>query len=112
MAKHSGGKQTGGVVRPGVRSGPPRTNIISPAGVSQIGTAVDPKAVERLQRGTGPAVAMGNALATNVGKGGVGTGRTIHKTGGQGTHGPVDRGEPRPEGRDILREFGPDRRKV
>jgi len=121
MAKHSGGKQTGGVVRPGVRSGPPRANVISPGGVSQLGAHVGNHTErgtvrgarpEPLQRGTMPAVPMGNALATNVGPGGVGTGRTVMRSGSQSTHGPVASGEPRPQSRDILREFGPDRRKV
>jgi hypothetical protein len=120
MAKHNG-RQTGGVVRPGVRSGPPRANIISPGGVSELGAHVGNHTTEGtirgakpqpLQRGTMGAVPLGNAVATNVGKGGVGTGRTVYARGTNAVHGPVASGEPRPQSRDILREFGPDRRKV
>jgi hypothetical protein len=41
---------------------------------------------------------------------GVGGGREVMRSGGQGTHGAVNPGNPRPAGRDILREFGPDKR--
>jgi hypothetical protein len=44
-------------------------------------------------------VKFGNELATNVGKGGPGTGRTLYgQSGLQGQHGPVA-GSPRPQGR-------------
>src|SRR6516165_6295272 len=39
-------------------------------------------------------VPFGNSVALNIGKGGPGTGRTIHATAGQGQHGPVDKGMP------------------
>ena len=55
------------------------------------------------------AVSMGNAVALNVGRGGVSTGRTVHAAGSQGQHGPVA-GSPEPQGRDILSEFSPGRR--
>jgi hypothetical protein len=40
------------------------------------------------------ATRLGNEVALNVGGGGPGTGRTVHATGGQGTHGPVAPGNP------------------
>jgi hypothetical protein len=56
-------------------------------------------------------VKFGNEVALNVGKGGCGTGRTIYKTGSQGTQGTTNPGNPRPQGRDILSSYGPDYRK-
>ena len=48
-------------------------------------------------------VKFGNELATNVGKGGPGAGRTLYgQSGQQGTHGSVNPGNPRPQGRGIL----------
>jgi hypothetical protein len=41
-------------------------------------------------------VPFGNEVALNVGKGGCGTGRTIHSCGSQGTHGATNPGSPRP----------------
>ena len=90
-------------------------------GVSQIGSALGNKITERSgkmprdkvvervrtdQRGI--SVPLGNTLATNVGKGGPGTGRTLYgQSGTNQTYGPVA-GNPKPQGRDILREYGPD----
>ena len=76
----------------GVKSGPPRTNIISPASASQLGQSVAFKR-DPLPIGTGAQVPMGNALATNVGAGGPGKGREIHRSGSQSQHGPVNTGE-------------------
>jgi hypothetical protein len=56
-------------------------------------------------------VPFGNQVALNVGKGGCGTGRTIYKTGSQGMQGNVAAGNPRPQGRDILSDYGPDYRR-
>jgi hypothetical protein len=53
------------------------------------------------------AVRLGNDLATNVGRGGPGAGRTIYRSGSQGLHGNVRQGEGSSPGRrDILSEFG------
>jgi hypothetical protein len=50
-------------------------------------------------------VKFGNEVALNVGKGGCGTGRTIHSTGSQGTHGSVNPGNPPPNRyRDALEQ--------
>jgi hypothetical protein len=57
-------------------------------------------------------VKFGNEVALNVGKGGCGTGRTIYKTGSQGTQGNVAAGNPRPSpDRHILSSYGPDYRR-
>jgi hypothetical protein len=47
---------------------------------------------------------MGNAVATNVGKGGPGAGRTVMRSGSQSQHGPIV--GPAPViGRDIWKDF-------
>jgi hypothetical protein len=50
-----------------------------------------------LQRG-GFNTELGNKKARDVGGGGPGTGRDVHRSGGQGTHGPVAPGNPPPDG--------------
>ena len=105
MAKLSGGGSNK-LVRPSIKSGPPRTNIVSPASVDQLGQAVAFKK-DPLPIRTAPQVPMGNAVATNVGKGSPGAGRTVMKSGSQGTHGEVNPGHS-PAPRDILSEYGPE----
>jgi hypothetical protein len=57
-------------------------------------------------------VKFGNEVALNVGKGGCGTGRTIYKTGSQGTQGATNPGNPRPSPtRHIIESYGPDYRR-
>jgi hypothetical protein len=108
-AVSGGGERSNKLVQVGVKSGPPRTNVVSPASANQLGASVafrkDP-----LPIGTAPQVPLGNALATNVGAGGPGKGRTVQKSGSQGLHGPVA-GAPRPMGPDILSQYGPERSK-
>jgi hypothetical protein len=58
-------------------------------------------------------VKFGNEVALNVGKGGCGTGRTLYgQAGSRGTHGATNPGNPQPQQGDILRQFGPDYRKL
>jgi hypothetical protein len=95
--KSGGGLTSNKLVNVGVKSGPPRTNIVSPASASQLGQSV-PFKRDPLPIGTGAQVPMGNAVALNVGKGGPGAGRTTHPCGSQGTHGPTVAGEPRQPG--------------
>src|SRR6516225_1705361 len=113
-----GGYNSKQVKKVGVKSGAPSTNKISPRGVSQLGYATG----GRLRRegsftsdstslpvnvGTMKQVPMGNAVATNVGKGGPGTGRTVMARGSQALHGSV--AGPAPvQGREILGQFGPE----
>ena len=55
------------------------------------------------ERNPSMSVPFGNEVALNVGKGGCGTGRNLHgQAGSQGTHGSVNPGNPRPQGRGIL----------
>jgi hypothetical protein len=59
-------------------------------------------------------VPFGNEVALNVGKGGCGTGRTIYSAGsqsGSSGHGPTNPGNPQPQQRDILNQYGPDYRR-
>jgi hypothetical protein len=53
--------------------------------------------------------AMGNRVALNVKGGGPGTGRTVYRSGYQAMHGAAVQGST-PAPRDILSEFGPDKR--
>jgi hypothetical protein len=86
--------------------GPARTNIVSVAATDMLGQSLAFKRPD-LIKGTAPQVPMGNAVATNIGKGGPGTGRVTHHCGSQGTHGPTT-GTTRPA-RDILSEYGPEK---
>jgi hypothetical protein len=122
MRAKSGGGINSTVVRSvGVRTGPASTNKVSPAGVAQYGRAMGDQirpggghtgknSAEPVFQGTMPKVMLGNAKATDVGKGGPGTGRTVMRSGSQSQHGPVA-GSPKPQGRDILGGYGPDRRR-
>jgi hypothetical protein len=110
MKKLSGGGiQSNKLVKPSIKSGPPRTNVVSPASASQLGQSVSFKK-DPLPIRTAPQVPMGNAVALNVGKGSPGAGRTTHPCGSQGTHGNVNPGHS-PAPRDILSEFGPEKSK-
>jgi len=117
MRKAGGGINSRVNVSPGTRRGAPATGV-RPAGVSQFGSTIGNHATgsgkalrggaEKYNTATpaGGRVPLGNEVARNVGKGGPGAGRTIHKTGSQQGM-PVT---PRPIGptRDTLSEFGPD----
>ena len=110
MAKITGGGiQSNKNVSVGQRLGSPSKGS-SPGAADQIGQATAFKK-EQVNAGRGyDGSQYGNSLATNVGKGGPGTGRTVHHCGSQGTHGATVAGHsPQPE--DILSEFGPERRK-
>jgi hypothetical protein len=57
-------------------------------------------------------VPFGNEVALNVKGGGCGTGRTIYKTGSQGTQGQPAAGNPPPvPSRHIIESYGPDYRR-
>jgi hypothetical protein len=108
MAKITGGGIQGNKnVSVGQRLGSPSKGS-SPGAADQIGqsTAFNK---EKVDAGRGyDGAKYGNELATNVGKGGPGTGRTLYgQCGTQGTHGEVV-GKPRPESRDVLSQYGPD----
>ena len=89
----------------GVRTGQKPTGV-NPAAVSQIGSSlgnhVTDGSTKLAYRGepyrtkTPIGVPLGNAIATNIGKGGPGTGRTVMVSGSQCQTGPVNPGSPAP----------------
>jgi hypothetical protein len=115
-----GGNAGGGIasnknVNVGVRKGGPATGV-RPGAVSQWGSAIGNKATdagkltyrgEKYATATPISVPLGNEVALNVKGGGPGAGREVTRSGSQGVHGPVA-GTSKPQGREILREFGPD----
>jgi hypothetical protein len=120
MAKPTGGGiQSKQNVKVGVRTGA-RATALNPAYPSQIGAKFGNHAERGDTPKTGqvkpsvgaasPSVPLGNALATNVGKGGPGNGREVYSRGSQGQHGPVAPGSS-PSPRDILSEYGPEKSK-
>jgi hypothetical protein len=117
------GNQPGGgigskvVRREGTRDGQKATGV-NPAAVAQFGSSLGNHATESgsnlKYRGepyvtkTPISVPLGNEIAKSVGKGGPGAGRTLYgQCGQQGTYG-APAGKTKPQGADILREFGPD----
>jgi hypothetical protein len=118
MSKAGGGVRSNKVHSQGVRTGKPR-HAVNPKWTSQIGSALGnhatnrtgmmptSKVVERYRAGPAIASELGNTRALNVGGGGPGKGRQVYATGSQTVHGPAA-GTPKPQGREILREFGPD----
>jgi hypothetical protein len=120
MKAKSGGGINSRVVsnkREGTRE-QPRTRGVSPGGVADLGSM---KGSHSTVKGDMPfkpramygepsyPTKFGNELATNVGGGGCGTGRTIYKTGSQAQHGSANQGSS-PARRDILGAFGPNKR--
>lgn len=110
-----GGHGSKNIVHPSVRTGS-GSKSTNPGGVGQIGQSQGSHVTNKGDTGyrgeifhkppNFQPVKFGNEVALNVGSGGCGTGRTIHKTGSQGLTGSG--GAPEPAGRDILSEYGPD----
>jgi hypothetical protein len=107
-AKSGGGYSSNKRREVPVRTGPPRTDVVSVEAVSELGARTAfPK--PDLIKGTAPQVRSGNdvAASTVCGPGGS---RTIYKTGFQSLRGPVSQGEGNiGAGKDILSEFGPEK---
>jgi hypothetical protein len=111
-----GGIQSSKLVKVGVKTGPATTNVVNPRGVSQLGYSTGSEIARTgsyttkntslpvFERKAGEQQ-LGNAKALDVGAGGVGTGRTIYKSGYQSLYGQVVQGSS-PGRRDILSEFG------
>jgi hypothetical protein len=78
----------------------PATHKISEEGVAQLGASLSFKG-PTLYQGAGYPTKFGNELATNVGKGGPGAGRQVHRAGAQGLHGPAVP-DPSPRGTQCL----------
>jgi hypothetical protein len=105
-------------VRPPVRAGSPQTRKVTADGASSVGRIIGTHTTDHgetqrpnrpLYEPTKAAVRMGNDVALNVGRGGPGTGRTVHPCGSQGQHGAAPAGYSSPQPRDILSDFGPER---
>jgi hypothetical protein len=108
-------KNVSGKVRGGSRS----ADVVSPAGVSQLGAMQGSRLKESgsytNQSSATPVfsgskanpVQFGNVKALDVGAGGVGTGRTIYKSGYQSLHGQPVQGSTHAR-RGLIEEFGPD----
>jgi hypothetical protein len=118
MAKDSGGGITSNKnVRPPVRTGQTATGI-KPGFVDQLGN-MRGNHVTNTGRVSAPLVPMqgktpagggqmlGNQKALDVGAGGPGTGRTIHRTGTQGQHNAAVSSRPAPTGPDPLSPWFP-----
>jgi hypothetical protein len=113
----AGGLKSRNVVEPRIRTGS-GSREVRPSAAGQIGESQGSHVTRQGDtgyrgevlyggRGMNP-VPYGNQVALNVGPGGCGTGRTLYgQAGSQGTHGPVA-GAPKPQGRPILSEYGPD----
>jgi hypothetical protein len=109
MAKLSGGGiQSNKNVSTPVKTGAP-SRASSPAAAGQIGasTAFRKDQVDAGRGYTG--AKYGNEVALNS-KSAPGQGRTIHRSGSQSTYGATVPGHSAPA-KDILSEYGPDRRK-
>jgi hypothetical protein len=108
MAKKltGGGSSMNKNVSPSVRTGSPN-KATSPGAANQLGVSTAfPK--EKVDFGRAyDGGKLGNEVALNVGKGGPGTGRTVMRSGSQGTHGSANPGHS-PQPKDILSEYGPD----
>jgi hypothetical protein len=104
IIRSGGGLHMNKVVKPPIKTGGPNRGV-NPGHVSQLGTAVDPKAVEPVATRAMQGPKFGNEIAGNS-KSAPGQGRAIMPSGTQRQHGPVAGQRPGP-GRDILNEFGP-----
>jgi hypothetical protein len=107
----SGGIGSKVVRREGTRDGSPGIGV-SPGWASQLGSNIGNHVTEqggnlpyrgeamKLPRGpAGSQQPLGNELAKNIGKGGVGTGRTLYgQSGSQRTYGAPAPGNPQPKG--------------
>jgi hypothetical protein len=89
MASRSGGGIQSSVVntkREATRERP-QVRAASPGAVSQLGSHMTSRsAAEPLYQGKSYPTKLGNTLTNNVGTGGPGKGRTVHRSGSQGTH--------------------------
>jgi hypothetical protein len=123
MAKQAGnqGISSNKLARPGVRTGQSASGVT--AGYSgQLGTSLGDhvtdrgaqtanRAAEPMRAAAPYKSALGNELATNVGKGGPGTGRTVYASGSQAAHGPATPAVAKPTlPKDVHGFVGPERK--
>ena len=109
MAKLSGGGITSNkLVQSKAPKIEPRSKAMSPETVAQLGAST---AFQKKPLAMGPGLQGPVGPTNNLVNGPKGQGRNLHHCGSQGTFGPVNPGNSAPA-RDILSEFGPDKRKV
>jgi hypothetical protein len=121
MAKGNQGISSNKLAQPGVRTGAPRSGV-NPNYVGQIGTSLGDhvtdrggqpatRAAEPMKTSSPYKSALGNELATNIGKGGPGKGRTVYASGSQAHHGAATAAVAKPGlPRDVHGFVGPERK--
>jgi hypothetical protein len=97
--RSGGGLTSNKLVRPKISAGSRRVNAISPSAVDMMGQQTSFKKPDLIKAQPRDFVPLGNDLATNVGKGGPGTGRTTYPCGYQDQHGSAAPGQRGIEGR-------------
>jgi hypothetical protein len=97
--RSGGGITSNKLVHPKMRGGKRTLDAVSPSAVSDLGMAVGYKRVPLVKSTPKDFVPLGNDLATNVGRGGPGTGREIFPRGYQSCHGTPAKGEPGMQGK-------------
>src|SRR6266568_4322807 len=108
-ARSGGGITSNKLVPSKAPKAEPKPKPINPGYTSQLGEHVGTRnAVTPMSPGKGYKTPVGPSPSMGQGPG---ANRTIHHCGSQGTHGPVNPGHS-PGRRDILSEFGPDKRRV
>jgi hypothetical protein len=93
----------------------PKARAMSPAASSQLGVSLGNHAMHsdgRVLKGAGVPLEAGKGYSTPVGPApmsaaGPGAGRTVYKSGGQGTHGPAAGEKPEQARQIIERQGGP-----
>jgi hypothetical protein len=111
-ARSGGGITSNKLVRPKIRVAPRTTDVVSPSGVADIGASISYPRQPVIKGTAQDRAPMGNDLAASC-KQGPGGGRDIYKSGFQSLHGAVAKGEGKigpNAGKDILSEFGPDKK--
>jgi hypothetical protein len=121
MAKAGGGIHSNKVVAKPMRGGAPREGITA-GYAGQLGNALGDhvtdrgaqtanRAAEPMKTAAPYKSAMGNELATNVGKGGPGKGRTVYASGSQAHHGGATAAVAKPGlPKDVHGFVGPERK--
>jgi hypothetical protein len=98
-ARSGGGITSNKLRQLGVRGGKRTLDAVSPSAVADLGAAVGYKREPLVKSTPKDFVPLGNDLATNVGKGGPGTGRNIYPSGFQCQTGAAAKGEGGIQGR-------------
>jgi hypothetical protein len=97
--RSGGGLTSNKLVHPKMRGGKRTLDAISPSAVSDLGMAIGYKRAPLVKSTPKDFVPLGNDLATNVGRGGPGTGRTVYPCGYQDQHGQAAPGQRGIQGR-------------